>query len=212
MCVCHERRTNKNKKRNDDVVADDDETVLLEHVHDNGDNDQDNTNECTDDADEQYQITTERIVDTADVEQNSHFENNANNVPNTDNELFEHIKQSSIIENQTENENVNENADQNDSNEIELLLTQPTTTDNELTYDKNNSMTTLGNDVLQKQWHRRLRTPIWARSSIQIIIFSILFFQKKKKKKVSNTLILSLIHYYYTIFNLFLVLNHSNQA
>lgn len=175
--VCHERRINKNKNRNYDVVADGDvfaETISLQNVHDNGDKDQDNTNECTDDADEQYQMTTEPIVDTADVEQNLHFENNANNVPNTDNELIEHIKQSSILENQTENENdnlnENENEDQNDSNKIDLT-TQSTTTDNELTYDNNNSSTTLGNDILQKQWHRRLRTPIWARSSIQIITF-----------------------------------------
>lgn len=179
MCVSarHEHRINKNKNRTDEVVADGDETVLPENVHDNGDNDQDNnTNECTDDADEQHQIATEPIVDTADVEKHSHFENDANNVPNTDNELIEHIKQCSILENQTtEIEIKNENENENNSNNIELT-TQSTTTDNELIYDNNNSSTTLGNDILQKQWHRRLRTPIWARSSIQIIITFWTFF------------------------------------
>lgn len=178
VCVCHERRINKNKNGNDDVIADDDETILLENVHENGDIDQDNTNECTD-GDNVDALEDAPMVDPADVEQDSHFENNANNVPNTDNEPIEHIEQSSILENQNQNDNDNE--DQNDSNNIELT-TQSTTTDNELLYDNNNLTTTLGNDILQKQWHRRLRTPIWARSSIQIF-----FFSKKKKKDFKHT-------------------------
>lgn len=171
--ICHKRRINKNDNRNDDVIADGDvlaETCPLENVHDNGAKEQDNTNECSGDADEQYQMTTEPIVNTADVEQNLHFEN----VPSTDNELIEQTERSSILENQTqtenENDNLNKNEDQNDSNKIDLTK-HSTTTDNELTYDNNNSPTTLGNDILQKEWHRTLRSPIRARSSIQIITF-----------------------------------------
>lgn len=169
----------RNRERNDDVADGDDLVLLAHNINDNGHiNANDYTDNAVNDDDEEKQMPTDIMENDDDDDDTAEIKNNnTNDVPNTDSEPNEHIKQSSIYKNDNNNEII-----EHTTTTTSASPPPTTTTDNELTYEYNDAIqSTIGNDILRKQWHRRLRTPVWARSSIQFpFCFFVLFlFQRK---------------------------------